>query len=108
MKELEQAMEKEHQEFIRKEKEKRLRIQKMLADNNVLTEHREKVKKEELIQKIKVSEQYKREEEELKQIIEAERIRRLQEQQRYNELLSQQLIDRGMCAIIKNNDDWFD
>ena len=94
MKELQKAMEKEHQEFLRKEREKRLRIQKMLADNNVITEHREIEKQQDLIEKIKVSERYKKEEQELKLLIEAEKRRKLEEQHRYNALLSQQLLDR--------------
>lgn len=94
LKELNKTIEKEHQEFLKKESEKKLRIQKMLADNNVITECRDSIKKQELIEKMKISEQYKKEENELKQLIENERLRRLQEQKRYNDLLTKQLQER--------------
>lgn len=60
-----------------------------------MTEHREEEKRREIMLKTQVAEQYKKDEEELKKLQEAEKIRKLNEQKRYNDLLSQQLEDRN-------------
>jgi len=99
MKELLLAEERETAEVQRKERDKKLRLQKMLAGNQELILTREQEKRDEMQLRIRLARQYKEEEENVRQEEKLVRQKRLNEQQTYNNILRQQIDDRDAGKI---------
>ena len=99
MKELLLAEERETAEIQRKERDKKLRLQKMLAGNQELILTREQEKRDEMQLRIHLARQYKEEEEHVRQEEKAIRQKRMLEQRKYNDCLRQQIDDRDASKI---------
>lgn len=99
MKELLQAEEREIAEIQRKDREKKLRLQKMLQGNQELIQSREQEKREEMQIRIRLAKQYKEEEDRVRQEEHEARQKRLIEQQKYNDRLHKQIVDRDSAKV---------
>lgn len=99
MKELQLAEERDIAEAQCKEREKKLRLQKMLQGNQQLIQTREQEKREEMQLRIQLAKQYKEEEERVRAEAQEAGRRRLLEQQTYNDRLRQQIQERDAAKV---------